>query len=269
MNRAVQRREAFQTARRAERRPSRLIRLAASAAAAVVVAAAPGCGEHDADSNQQTDWRDFYASELVSFDPGEGAGFNEEKLPDVVLGAPDGDPGAYAGSMDVLSLGAGGEIVVGFGDREIVDGDGPDFIVYENAFRVAGDTDEVWAELGEVSVSADGETWKSWECDYDPDDDPPYHGCAGWTPTFQFDPQRVVPPDPEITGGDAFDLGELGVDRARYVRIRDVWGKGDEPTRGFDLDAVGAINVSTSTDTHGGNSEGSRSQDSPPSTVSK
>lgn len=209
-------------------------------AAALLCVAAVGCGETDT-TEPKPDWWGHYATEVVSFEPGEGAGFNADRLPDIVVGPPDGERGATAGTLDVLSLGDGGEIVVGFGDREIVDGDGADFIVYENAFWESGDPDKVWAELGEVSVSVDGEEWHTFECDYAIDDDPPYDGCAGWTPTFRFDPDEQLPPDPEVTGGDAFDLSELGVGRARYVRIRDVWGKGAGPTQGFDLDAVGVI----------------------------
>jgi hypothetical protein len=54
--------------------------------------------------------------------------------------------------------------------------------------------------------------------------------------------------DPETAGGDAFDLGEVGLRQARFVRIVDVteehygerkWCEGD--AGGFDLDAVAAV----------------------------
>ena len=32
----------------------------------------------------------FYASELISFEPGPGAGFGQDQLPGIVLGPPDG-----------------------------------------------------------------------------------------------------------------------------------------------------------------------------------
>ena len=218
----------------------RRLRVAVAAALMIGVAAA-GCADTDS-TGEEEPWAGWYASEVISFEPGEGAGFNEDRLPDIVLGPPDGSGGTTAGTMEVLSLGDGGEIVVGFGDRVIVDGQGDDFIVYENAFWESGDPDRVWAELGEVSVSEDGEQWHTFECDYELEEDPPYHGCAGWTPTLDYAAEEVIPPDPEVTGGDAFDLGEIGVERARYVRIRDVWGQGGEPTQGFDLDAVGVVN---------------------------
>ena len=208
-------------------------------AAVAYAVAASGCGEV-ADDEAEPAWWGYYAAEVLSFEPGDGAGFNEEKLPEIVLGPPD-RKGTGAGSLQVVSLGDGGEIVVGFGDRAIVDGDGDDFVVYENPFWESGDPDKVWAELGEVSVSEDGESWHTFDCDYEVDDEPPYDGCAGWTPTLDYDPEEVVPVDADETGGDAFDLSDVGVDRARYVRIRDVWGLGGEPSRGFDLDAVGVI----------------------------
>ena len=74
-----------------------------------------------------------YATEVVDVVFGDNAGFGQEEFPEIVFGPPDGR-GNSSGSLDVLSLGAGGEIVLGFGDRAIVDGPGPDFIVFENSF---------------------------------------------------------------------------------------------------------------------------------------
>ncbi len=99
-----------------------------------------------------------YASSVESFSPGGGAGFNRDKLPGLVLGPPQG-AGTGQGSLDVLSLGSGGEIVLGFGARSIVDGPGADLLVFENPFWPDGNARDVFAELGEVSVSEDGETW--------------------------------------------------------------------------------------------------------------
>ena len=50
--------------------------------------------------------------------------------------------------------------------------------------------------------------------------------------------------DPEISGGDLFDLEELGLSLARYVKIRDLSQEGAAPSVGFDLDAVGLIHFS-------------------------
>jgi hypothetical protein len=184
-----------------------------------------------------------YAASIESFTPGAGAGFNQSKLPDVVLGPPKG-LGTGRGSLDVLSLGSSGEIVLGFGAGAIVDGPGADLIVFENPFWPDGEPSQVFAELGEVSVSEDGETWRAFACDTTGDGEGHYPGCAGVTPTLKFDTNALEPLDAEQTGGDAFDLAELGLARARFVKIRDLATL--EPagtTSGFDLDAVAVIHL--------------------------
>ena len=187
-----------------------------------------------------------YASELISFDAGEGGGYGQDKLPDVVLGPPSTtDEGGATGS--VLSLGAGGSIVVGFGDRSIRDGPGDDFIVFENAFYTDFEDDGVWEELGRVSVSRDGETWHRFDCQTDPvepEGDGPHRwpGCAGWTPTSEYDADATRMLDPEVTGGNGFDLASVGLEKVNYVRITDVQETTDLETKaGFDLDAVGVV----------------------------
>lgn len=180
-----------------------------------------------------------YARTVESFTPGEGAGFGQDALPDVVLGPPSGK-GTRSGSLDVLSLGAAGEIVLGFGEREIVDETGADFIVFENAFWPGGEETQVYAELGEVSVSADGQTWLAFPCSRESDPEGHFPGCAGVTPSLAFDPLSLLPLDPEQSGGDAFDLAEVGLDRARFVKIRDLETLAPAGnSSGFDLDAIG------------------------------
>lgn len=184
-----------------------------------------------------------YAESVESFTPGEAAGYNQTKLPDIVLGPPRGK-GPSAGSLDVVSLGADGEIVLGFGDRVIVDGEGPDLVVFENPFWPNGDATKAFVELGEVSVSEDGEGWEAFPCDTTGDGQGRFAGCAGVTPTLEYDALELVPLDPAQTGGDAFDLADLGVERARFVKIRDL--RTLEPagtSGGFDLDAIGVVNT--------------------------
>ncbi|MGD8861606.1 MAG: cell surface protein [Myxococcales bacterium] len=221
---------------------------------AVVAVMLAGCGDGadggvDADSGaagaaaERDDSALPYAREVVEFAPGEHAGYGQSDFPDVVLGAPGG-LGTSAGALDVLSLGVGGEIVLGFGERVIVDGQGPDFVVFENAFWPGDDPAAVFAEPGEVAVSEDGERWSTFPCDTSTEAElGRYPGCAGWSPTQQFDPFAWVPLDPKRTGGDAFDLADVGVGRARYVRIRDLSEAGDGTSAGFDLDAVGVIHA--------------------------
>lgn len=182
-----------------------------------------------------------YARSVESFSPGEAAGFGEAGLPDVVLGPPRGK-GERAGSLDVLSLGAGGEIVLGFGERAIVDGDGADFVVFENPFWPSGDQALVYAELGEVSVSEDGESWQTFACDTAGDGAGRFPGCAGFTPTLKYDPLELDPLEPELSGGDAFDLADVGLARALYVKVRDLGTlEAAGNSGGFDLDAVGIV----------------------------
>lgn len=206
----------------------------------------PGVDRRDdegvgADSDDQSVDPDLpYAAGVVEFLPGDGAGTGQEKMPDIVLGPPEGE-GPNKGSLDVVSLGTGGEIVVEFGDRVIVDEDGADFIVFENPFFVQGDPEQVFEELGEVSVSADGESWETFECDTEPAEPGRWPGCAGWRPVEDYEPEETLPPEPAVTGGDPFDLADVGLEKVRYVRIRDVSGQGSAPSAGFDLDAVGIV----------------------------
>ena len=74
---------------------------------------------------------DPFIDQVVSYTEGEGAGFGQEDYPDIVFGPPMG-AGPNAGSLDVLSLGMNGEIIVAFEDWIITDGDGVDLIVFEN-----------------------------------------------------------------------------------------------------------------------------------------
>lgn len=184
-----------------------------------------------------------YGASIESFTPGTSAGYNQDKLPGIVLGPPVGK-GNEAGSLDVASLGAGGEIVLAFGNFGIVNGPGPDLVVFENAFWPGGDKSMVFAELGEVSVSEDGETWETFPCDSAGDDEGNFPGCAGVTPTLEYDAEQLIPLDPALSGGDAFDLAEVGLERARFVKIRDLETlPPGGTTTGFDLDAVGVIHA--------------------------
>ena len=179
-----------------------------------------------------------YASELIAFEIGDAGGYGSAKLPEIVLGPPRGG-GHATGSLDVLSLGVGGEIVLGFGDRVLRDGPGVDLIVFENAFWVGGDPTVVWAELGEVSVSTDGQRWYTFLCE--PERGITWEGCAGWRPVLSYDVCKHQPLDFSTTGGAGFDFADLDIDFVRFVRIRDLATDGAAPSAGFDLDAVGAV----------------------------
>ncbi len=186
-----------------------------------------------------------YATEVVAFTPGQNAGFGSENMPDVALGPPVSH-GPAQGSLDVVSLGVGGEIVLGFSPREIIDGPGFDIVVFENAFWVGGDSNNPFAELGEVSVSADGIEWYGWTCDTTPEK-APWPGCAGWQPALEYNACTLLPLDVARSGGAGFDLSdlELSIEAVRYVRIRDLSTAGGAPSAGFDVDAVGLVNWRT------------------------
>ena len=198
-----------------------------------------------------------FVTSVVSFSPTDCAGFGVASMPGIVEGPPVGG-GADHGSTDVVSLGCGGSIVVGFAPNAIVDGPGPDFIVFENPFVIGGNASDVYAEPGEVSVSDDGTTWQAFPCTptMDPSASdgtgtaPPFGSCAGWHVVLSTPQNGVSPLDPATAGGDAFDLHDLGVTHARFVRIVDRTnescpsaGTNKPTTNGFDLDAVGIINA--------------------------
>ncbi len=185
------------------------------------------------------------ADTVYSYSFGNGQTFGQDSVyfPGNVLGLPDSNASGSSPSSsptEICSLGEGGEIVLGFKNKILVDGPGADFIVFENAFYINGDTTSVFVEPGTVSVSRDGVTFIDF-----PIDTLTLQGCAGITPTK--DPSR--PFDPDLAGGDAFDLATIGMDSVRYIKIKDfVYYIKNNPNHpyyspilsGFDLDAVTA-----------------------------
>ena len=188
----------------------------------------------------------------VALGPLGGGGATER-----VLGPPMGG-GAFQGSSGTLSLGLGGSIVVEFADNTLVNGPGPDLIVFENAFLPRGLTTlPPFAEPGVVSVSADGLTWRTFACARDAA--PYFAGCAGVYPVFATEAASALEPSttpieqlvgvplddfepPAGAGGDAFDLAEVGLAAARFLRI-DASDRvaGLDGLGGFDLDAAAAV----------------------------
>ena len=192
--------------------------------------ALPGCASEALEEAGPDPWADL----VISFSPGEQAGFGAAGLPGVVLGAPQGK-GASAGSTDVVSLGRSGTIVVAFDDIGLVDGPGPDLLVFENPFSG-------FVESGRVAVSQDGQTWHSWPCTGE-EPDLSQSSCAGVRPVLAHGAATIDLQALDEVGGDAFDLQELGLSDARFVRIEDTGRNSYEGTTGgFDLDAVAVRN---------------------------
>lgn len=207
-----------------------------------VLATGIGCEPADDDDSADDDSADDddsaasgdpFADAVVSFTPGESAGFGQDGFPGVVLGHPEG--GGETGSLDVLSLGREGEIVLEFTDIGLVDGPGVDLIVFENPF--VG-----WAETGVVAVSDDGVSWAEWPCAAE-NAEVDHPGCAGVERVWTTSDNGIDATDPTVAGGDPFDLADLGVTSARFVRIRDSGANSYEGSSGgFDLDAVAVVN---------------------------
>lgn len=186
---------------------------------------------------------DPFVDRVVEFKKGQGGGFNEAKLPDIVLGCPYGG-GETVGGSHVLSLGREGNITLEFVDNEVIDGEGVDLLIFENSIKPAPGTGAVnpGYDLAKVEVSEDGVTWKEFAFDTGT-----RKGCAGHLPVYSNpdtdEGRDISPTDPEKAGGEGFDIGELGFKVVRFVRITDLGlsALAGKTTQGFDLDAVAAV----------------------------
>ena len=148
---------------------------------------------------------------------------------------------------NIVSLGLGGEIIVGIKDGYIIDKEGPDFIIFENVFSNYQET-KIFVEPAIVSVSKDGVNFVEF-----PYNTETLEGLAGinWTNGNEncF--------DYKVSGGDAFDLSDIGMDSIRYIKIKDTallasklptnhiyYSPAGIITNGFDLDAVVLLHTS-------------------------
>lgn len=209
-----------------------------------------------------------FATEVTEFVQGGGGGIF---VTDNILGGPRGG-GLNTGSLDVLSLGTGGHVTLGF-DVVITDGPGADFSVFENPF-LAGTTS--FSEVAAVEVSSNGSDFVRFPIRYaGPDLSVPgsgtlgigsYSGVSGSIPVLaNVDSNSLDPFDPVESGGEAFDLAELAehpdvvagtvdLNAIEHVRLVDlvsgastdvngttIWDNGD-PTSGSDFDAVAVLN---------------------------
>lgn len=173
-----------------------------------------------------------------------------------ILGAASGTP------TEAVSLGDGGSVTVRF-PEPIYDGVDFDFAVFENGIS-SGSPLLLFMELGFVEVSSDGVNFARFDAvtsrtttvfgfeETDPDD---YVNFAGNRPAGVGTEFDLL----ELTNHPLVLSGDVDLNAIEYVRIEDVVGDGStfdsmsnpvyDPfatpfnTGGFDLDAVGAINV--------------------------
>ncbi len=182
---------------------------------------------------------------LYKWGTGQNSGQSPEFFPNNIFGKPDksaSETVPASNPSDVCSLGLGGEIIVAFKDFEIVDGPGVDFTIFENAF-LNPVTNKLFVEPAVVSVSYDGIHFTQF-----PFDSLTLDGCAGITPTHGKEDCF----NPELSGGDSFDLATIGLQSIRYIRIKDISQiLLDNPQHpfydpiitGFDLDAVCGLHL--------------------------
>lgn len=168
---------------------------------------------------------------------GDNAGFGQGAYPQVLYGPP-------GGNTHVLSFGNGGELTITLHGTFIANGAGPDFTIFENPFQFG---DSVFAERAQILVSEDGVNYLPFPCAVD-DHVGKYPGCAGVHPVFA----NKDPLDPLVSGGDVFDLQDVGLESAASIRIKDLGTcKPGDPTytnvcgapqkEGFDFDALAIL----------------------------
>lgn len=181
------------------------------------------------------------------FYPGKGQNFGQDSayFPMNIFNLPDTNASESipsASPKNICSIGLGGEICVGFKDYFVIDGEGEDFTIFENAF-LNPVTKRVFAEPAVVSVSEDGVVFYEFPWDYYT-----LQGCAGTKPTNG----KSNPFDPKESGGNSFDLAVLGLKKIRYIKIKDICDTVlqnpnhpfyDPIISGFDLDCVVGLNL--------------------------
>lgn len=173
-----------------------------------------------------------------SFGTGQNTGQGTNYFPHNVLGSVSASVSATTPAAlpeEVVSLGRNGWISVGF-ESPIINGAGADFTVFENAFEITGGLG-IFDEWLIVSVSNDGENWFTF-----PYDSLTGEGMAGRTPTNGGNVNYL---DATQSGGDSFDIGELGLNEVKYVRVQDATRFQSSDKLSAELDAVIALHQLT------------------------
>jgi len=151
------------------------------------------------------------ATEVVSAPSATGEGFGDPTL--AVNGVRGG--GELAGSTDVYSIGHDPDdvLVLGFDGLRLVDVEGADLVVFENAFDIVGGGR--FMDPTVVEVSPDGERWVAFPHGHDGGDltdREAWWGLAGLEPVIVHDDERPMAYGDPLAGGDRFDLMDLDPD---------------------------------------------------------
>ncbi|WMJ74420.1 T9SS type A sorting domain-containing protein [Cytophagaceae bacterium ABcell3] len=166
-----------------------------------------------------------------------------------------------SGEHSTVSLGDGGLAIVTFATT-IKNGEGPDFAVFENAFRSEG---HAFLELAFVEVSSDGENYFRFPSISltDPSEQVGTFGVIDASKVHNLAGKYVNNYGTPFDLEDLKDEEGLDVDHITHVRVIDVVGSIDPefatydsegniindpwptpfPSSGFDLEAVGVINA--------------------------
>lgn len=184
---------------------------------------------------------------VLSFLPGRGQNIGQDSIyfPKNIFNLPRKTISETVPESDpnyLCSIGLGGEIIVGWKNFELIDLEGDDLIVFENAF-VNPVTKKIFAEPATISVSQDGITFIDFPFDFQT-----LQGCAGTKPTNG----GANPFDPLSCGGNSFDLSSIGIRRIKYIKIKDLCDSillfenhpyYDPILSGFDLDCVVGLHL--------------------------
>ncbi len=179
----------------------------------------------------------------VSFGSGQAFGQSAIFFPKNIFGLPDTNArfNAPSSSEDqICSIGLNGSIIIGFKGKIVRDLPGKDFTVFENAFEFL--EGRIFSEPAIIEVSKDGIIFYQF-----PIDSLTLKGCSGTYPTNG----NENPYDPIRSGGNSYDLSEIGIDSVIVIRITDVstiLQNEKHPlyspiVTGFDLDAIVGLHL--------------------------
>lgn len=166
--------------------------------------------------------------------------------------------GDVNGSLDVYTLGASGAaatLILEWSGRRVTNGGGADFIVFENAFFLNGDTNTRFMEPTIVEVSNNGADYCGWTPNYANADETVYsknpamwQRFAGISPVYyNQDTNNLNAADlftPATAGGDAFDLGDANFGSGCAAGVRT-----DIQTNGFVYVKLTSATARTNPDT--------------------